>query len=216
VDFDVFGCAVIKKTDEMKSLVISSVKAPQEPVSTSSAAKRVVEKASKVEKDDAVLSSVSHITAIRALLDALLLRTTAFSSALLSEAMQLLDVQSVCCLLQILTFRLRGLVAVKLQTQVVDDQVFPADGDEQMIRAINLLEALIDAHFVELTMRAPQDEQVRRVLFNVIKAAKNAEEASDNLETTLGLWTQIERITSKQGVYVKPVFGLYQIEKLIL
>ena len=142
---------------------------------------------------------ISHLEALFALIEALLIRSAFFSTSLLSESLQRLELASGCLLLRALA-----------------QSIAHIRSDDSLIHAVSLVEAIMDAHFLPLAMHAPSDENVRRALFALVESVRDAEGSLSALENALGMWTQIERIVFSHGAHVKPTLGVYQIEKLVL
>ncbi len=155
-----------------------------------------------------------QLEACKALIDGVLSRSSSFSQALLSEAMQIIDVESACILLRSIAALVSNVSDIR--NLCCDEYGSVRTNDIDMERAVAFVEAVIDAHFLELSIRAPIDENIRRALFDIIKIVKKAESVTFNLEETFAVWTQIERVSSKHGVHVKHSAGTYQVEKLVL
>jgi hypothetical protein len=156
------------------------------------------------------ISGLNQLAICNALISAVLSRSSSFSQDLLSEAMQTMNITSICVLLRSLSHSLFNLV--ELRHQCCSKSINELD----MENTVMFVEALIDAHFLQLSLHAVNDSEIRRTLFKVIKVVKEAERSTIRLEETLGLWTQIERVSSKGGAHIKNNVGTYQIEKLSL
>lgn len=155
-----------------------------------------------------------QLEACNSFIEAALSRNSNFSQSLLSEAFQIMDINATCILLRSISSLLFELAA--LRNQCCDSNTVDYSSEGYLEKAVVLVEALFDAHFLELSLKAPQDENIRRALFGVIKVVKEAEKSTACLLEATGLWSQIERVSSKNGVHIKHAVGTYQLEKLSL
>jgi hypothetical protein len=169
-------------------------------------------KAKGSEKNAAAegLDGSKRLDVLRCLVAATLRRTSAFSALLLGEAVRLLPLSAAVLLLRVVTYFMRALNG----TEALDTAA--ATSDEQMKRAATWAEALLDGHFSALAMHAVAHPATRRALTCAMEAISGAEEAAEQVQSTLGLWTHISRVVHNGGQQVKPITSLYQVEHLDL
>lgn len=169
---------------------------------------------------------------LRALVEGTLRRASAFSAILLGEAVRLLPLPCAVLLLQVVTHFLRGLcsttaiaaedegsssVSVQVPVLAVGKVHLHAYvTDEEIKRAATWAEALLDGHFSALALHAVGHAATRRALTYAMGTISGAEEGSELVQSTLGLWTHITRVIHNGGQQVKPITSLYQVEQLDL
>lgn len=188
-------------------------------------AKSAVKKGNKTlcsSVDETVSPSADkNLNIVKALLEATLQRTSAFSTILLSEAVRILPLHCAVLLLRLVTHFMHGLCAPADQCSV---QALAVEGmstavavtDEHMKRAAVWVEAVLDGHFSALALHAVSHAATRRALTYAMTTIRGAEEAAEQVQTALGLWTHINRIVHNGGQQVKPITSLYQVEHLDL
>lgn len=223
--YKVFGAAIVKVTEENKHLfTVAVAKEEVVPETTDkkgkkkTASKKEIEEKVTVPSSSSAKLSVSQLDLLRAVMEASSLRVATFASPLISEAVQPLDVKTSCLLLRILAFSLNELCALKAMhdPSATTKHVFSQFGDHEIKVMVSWMEAILDAHFTEISLQASSQESIRRALFNAIQAIKSVQESFEFVEEALSLCTQIERIASKKSDVSKPVLGLYQVETLRL
>jgi hypothetical protein len=152
-----------------------------------------------------------RLDVLRCLVAATLRRSSAFSALLLGEAVRLLPLSAAVLLLRVVTFFMRALSGADASKDVA-----AATSDEQMKRAATWAEAVLDGHFSALAMHAVAHPATRLALTCAMEAISGAEEAAEQVQSTLGLWTHISRVIHNGGQQVKPITSLYQVEHLDL
>ena len=149
---------------------------------------------------------------LRAMIEAVLHRSSAFSSVLLSEAVRSFSPSMCALFLRLFAHTLRGLsVPVNESQQLVHLGAF---GDDQVKRAITWIEALLDGNFSAIALHASVHAPTRRALSFAMKIVSQCDEAVDQVESALGLWTHISRVIYNGSEQPKPIPGLYQCEQL--
>lgn len=185
--------------------------------------KKTPKKASKAEAASADTED-RRLDLLRALVESTLRRASAFSAILLGEAVRVLPLPCAVLLLQVVTHFVRGLcggadsdeVSV---TPVVDTgkvHLHAYVTDEEIKRAATWAEALLDGHFSALALHAVGHAGTRRALTYAMGTISGAEDGSELVQSTLGLWTHITRVIHNGGQQVKPITSLYQVEQLDL
>lgn len=149
---------------------------------------------------------------LRALVEAALRRTAAFSRMLLADAFAALSVSSAMLLLRVVVLLLRGLTV----PCAADVHLGPFN-DVHVSRAIDWAEALIDSHFATIALGvggADRDtcEAVRRAMETLRALA----EATDKTEEVLGLWTHARRVSAAGQQDSAPPLDIYNVERLVL
>jgi hypothetical protein len=156
------------------------------------------------------LDGGKRLDVLRCLVAATLRRSSAFSALLLGEAVRLLPLSAAVLLLRVVTYFMRALSGADAKDAAA------ATSDEQMKRAATWAEALLDGHFSALALHAVSHPATRRALTCAMEAISGAEEASEQVQSALGLWTHISRVIHNGGQQVKPITSLYQVEHLDL
>ena len=158
-----------------------------------------------------------HLDILRCFVEAVMRRSSAFSAILLSESVRVLSLPTAVLLLRVITHFMRGLT---VNSTVYGDSVVThlsaAVTDEQLKRAITWTEALLDGHFSALALHAVSHAATRRALTGVMSTISGAEDAAENVQAALGLWTHVGRVIHNGGQQVKPITSLYQVEHLDL
>lgn len=166
-------------------------------------------------------NQLNVFTFLRAVIEASLRRKAAFSCILLSEAVRHLPLSTAILLLRIITHLLRGLCTVNVannndRTTISNSYLYPHTTDLHVKRTITLAEAILDGHFSSLAIHAADHIPTRRALINIMTAITGAVEASEKLETLLGVWTHINRVIYEGSQQSKPITSLYQVERITL
>lgn len=185
--------------------------------------KKTPKKASKAEEVSAG-SEDRRLDLLRALVESTLRRASAFSAILLGEAVRALPLPCAVLLLQVVTHFVRGLCGGAdsdevTTTPVVDTRKVHLHAyvtDEEIKRAATWAEALLDGHFSALALHAVGHAGTRRALTYAMGTISGAEDGSELVQSTLGLWTHITRVIHNGGQQVKPITSLYQVEQLDL
>lgn len=201
----------------------------QESMPENGTAKKKAKKSAKAEEasstDDAVEDR--RLQLLRALVESTLRRASAFSAILLGEAVRVLPLPCAVLLLQVVTHFLRGLCAANdsedgaqvATVPVLDSRKVHLHAyvtDEEIKRAATWAEALLDGHFSALALHAVSHAATRRALTYAMGTISGAEDSSELVQSTLGLWTHITRVIHNGGQQVKPITSLYQVEQLDL
>lgn len=190
----------------------------------SSDKKKTPKKASKTE-DAGAGSEDRRLDLLRALVESTLRRASAFSAILLGEAVRALPLPCAVLLLQVVTHFVRGLCSGASDsedattTPVLDTRKVHLHAyvtDEEIKRAATWAEALLDGHFSALALHAVGHAGTRRALTYAMGTINGAEDGSELVQSTLGLWTHITRVIHNGGQQVKPITSLYQVEQLDL
>jgi hypothetical protein len=84
------------------------------------------------------------------------------------------------------------------------------------LAAIEWLEAILDSHFTSFLFEAPTSLELKRCLQALVHLVKNAENAIEAVENVRGLWCDIERSLTRQGVQPRVDPALYTVEVLRL
>jgi hypothetical protein len=155
-----------------------------------------------------------RVNVLRCLTEAVFRRTSAFSTTLLSEAVRVLSLSTAVVLLRVVVHFMRGLT--EAEPASATDTLSATVTDEQMKRSATWAEALLDGHFSALALHAVSHAATRRALMSALDTVRGAEEAAEQVQTALGLWTHVNRVIRKGGQQVKPITSLYQVEHLDL
>lgn len=199
----------------------------------------IVAPVSVVISNDVVTSSAPRIDLLRAMVESTLLRPAAFSSILLSEAVQQLPLTAAVLLLRVSIHMMRGLcensyitnnnndhhyhnngIERKEATMMMNNNNFcrvhlhPYLSDDHIKRSVTWIEALLDGHFSALAFHAVTDAATRRALTVAMQTIHGAESAAEQIQATLGVWTHIYRVLHNGGQQVRPITSLYQVEHL--
>lgn len=181
-------------------------------------------KAAKAE-EVSVGAEDRRLDLLRALVESTLRRASAFSAILLGEAVRVLPLPCAVLLLQVVTHFVRGLCGGASDnedvssTPVLDTRKIHLHAyvtDEEVKRAATWAEALLDGHFSALALHAVGHAGTRRALTYAMGTISGAEDGSELVQSTLGLWTHITRVIHNGGQQVKPITSLYQVEQLDL
>lgn len=214
--------------------------APEAPKSKKSK-KSAVESAS-ASAGDAQSSSIEVVDpvhqrrlCVHAVMEAMVNRKCAFTSATLVEAIRRGLNANVCMVLvSVLWSMLRGFCSTNEVSVHLREL-----GDRQITLAINWLEALLDSHFLDFAVTlssatsAPKKSKgdadgPSRLVSNVVrmmgKSIAGLDAAQSELEQVHGLWTHIQRCSSAGlgdahtglGGSQGPANSLYQVETLVL
>jgi hypothetical protein len=168
-------------------------------------------------------SAVTAIELLRALVEATLRRSSAFSSVLLGEAVRLLPLSGAVLVLRVVTLLMRGLCH---SSSSFPSATTPAGAsqsmstnlpDEQIKRAITWIEAVLDGHFSAMALHAVSSASTRRALMLAMETVNGVEDATEGVQAALGLWTHIDRVVHHGGQQVnRALTTLYQVESLAL
>lgn len=205
-----------KNLSVVDGVLVWSASAGAQPASKAAETKKG-KKSSSLSIDETVVAPADKVLdVVRALLDATLQRTSAFSTILLSEAVRILPLHCAVLLLRLVTHFMRGLCTAAAPHTSNSNATATTATDEHMKRAAVWVEALLDGHFSALALHAVSHAATRRALTYAMTTIRGAEEAAEQVQTTLGLWTHINRIIHNGGQQVKPITSLYQVEHLDL
>jgi hypothetical protein len=151
---------------------------------------------------------------VRAVVESLLYRALRFSPMILSEALQRLSISAAQLIMRMLVFSVFDMVSShKLDNSY---HCFSYLGPVQLLAAIEWLEAILDSHFTSFLFEAPTSLELKRCLQALVHLVKNAENAIEAVENVRGLWCDIERSLTRQGVQPRVDPGLYTVEVLRL
>eukprot|EP01033_Poteriospumella_lacustris_P002018 gene2018-1470_t len=216
--FSLFGGNLVysaTKDDVMKLLsdeernVLSSVAAP----SDASVSKKGKKAAKGEQKPAEESTDVSRTVVVRAVVESVLYRVPRFSPTIVSEAMQGLPFASASLVLRMLVLAVRNLTEVSGGPAT---HVYPYLGAQQLLAAIEWMEAIMDSHFSSFLFEADQSIDVKRCLQGLVRLVKHADDAIETVEEARGLWADIERSLTRQGVQPRVDPGLYTVEVLRL
>ena len=203
----------------------------QESVPENGTAKKKAKKVTKAEETSGNVDASSEdrrLQLLRAFVEGTLRRASAFSAILLGEAVRVLPLPCAVLLLQVVTHFMRGLCAaasdndeslLAAHVPVLDSSKVHLHAyvtDEEIKRAATWAEALLDGHFSALALHAVSHAATRRALTYAMSTISGAEDSSELVQSTLGLWTHITRVIHNGGQQVKPITSLYQVEQLDL
>ena len=77
-----------------------------------------------------------------------------------------------------------------------------------------MTEALLDAHFSAISLNVAFHNPTRKALSRDIATIATTDEAAQELESVIGLWTHVSRIIECGGEHVTPSTAWYQLERL--
>lgn len=155
-----------------------------------------------------------RVTVLRSVVEAVFRRSSAFSTTLLGEAVRVLPLSAAVLLLRVVTQFLRSLTDAVADP--ASEYLSETVTDEQMHRAATWAEAILDGHFSALALHAVSHPATRRALTCALDTVRSADEAAEQVQVALGLWTHVHRVLRKGGQQVKPITSLYQVEHLDL
>ena len=216
--FSLFGGNLVysaTKDDVMKLLsdeernVLSSVAVP----SDASVSKKGKKAAKGEQKHAEESTDASRTVVVRAVVESVLYRVPRFSPTIVSEAMQGLPFASASLVLRMLVLAVRNLTEV---SGGLTTHVYPYLGAQQLLAAIEWMEAIMDSHFSSFLFEADQSIDVKRCLQGLVRLVKHADDAIETVEEARGLWADIERSLTRQGVQPRVDPGLYTVEVLRL
>lgn len=145
-------------------------------------------------------------------LESILLRPAAFTTYLISEAVQSVSPTVAAMVIRILANLIRGICV----PQIAPMPVFFYFGDDQLQRAITWMEGVLDAHLTTFALEASRQPAVHKALSATISLVSGAQEALEHTEQLLGTWTHIERVLNRKAGHVQPVEKYYQVESINL
>jgi hypothetical protein len=208
----------------------STSKSKKSKKGTSDSANSAVENAQS--KSEAVDATDDRRLCVHAVMEALIHRKCAFTSATLVEAIRRGLSADVCMvLISVLWSMLRGFCST------VDVSIHLRGlGDRQVSLAINWMEALLDSHFLDyaVTLSSTPKKSKReadsssRLVSSVVrmisKSMAGLDAAQLELEQVYGLWTHIHRCCAAGmgdahtglGGSQSPSNSIYQVETLVL
>jgi hypothetical protein len=166
-----------------------------------------------VETEAVATDGDNRVLVLRAIVEAVIQRTAAFSAVLLSEAIRILSPSTCAILLRVFAYTVRGLSSAVDDSDLIKVQL-GRFGDEQLKRAVTWMEALLDAHFSATALQASVHAPTRRALTCAMKAVSSTEAAAEEVEAAMGLWTHISRVMHHGSEQTRPIPGLYQVERL--
>ncbi len=197
-----------------------------ENVSTPSSGKASKRKnqAKANKNNEETLPTLGHLDLLRVLTESLLRRSSGFSVPLLSDAIREHASSSTAgLLLHLFLLFLRGLCNDN------DAQFFGFVHDQQVARAIDWSESLLDAHFCGVAMSTSSTNS-NGMLEGALRAAASLLPSSglssgeQSLEQALGAWTHIWRTAKRMKdiadsghtrATLQPPGGLYRLEKIV-
>ena len=157
---------------------------------------------------------LDRLTILRAVVESILARGSAFPSVLLSDAVKYFTVEEAAIVMQILAAMLKG-----ISSSTTSKEYFHLLGDFFDLharRAIEWMEAIVDGHFTSLALQVVSNQSVYHAVLNAIKVSKDAQEAMENTTEVLGLSAHLHRILTRKGEHIQPVVGVYQLEQIVL
>ena len=145
--------------------------------------------------DDAWQPCASHLELLRLMCEAAVRRSAAFSRTLLAEAFVGLSRPATNLLLRVFAILLRGLTS-PCSTSI---HLGPFT-DVQVTRAVDWIEAALDAHFSAMAFSISVSEvETVRAVKNALTAVGSISIAIEDMEGVIGLWEHIRR-SSKLGI----------------
>jgi len=158
---------------------------------------------------------------LRSLIDALIARQFgSFNTDLLAAATKHLKSSLTCLLLRIFAILIRGLGSYNDDTE--QEGNFSSHfvmSDNKMCRAVSWIEALLDCHFSEFSLKGESNTHIKNSLSRINLTLAHAEKAIDNVESALGMCTHLIRMQkcSSDGLVRSAApTGMYQLEKVLI
>eukprot|EP00981_Chlorochromonas_danica_P007465 scaffold1754_cov180-Ochromonas_danica.AAC.21 len=164
------------------------------------------------QKPGKTTRQLTYHKVFQGILESILLRPAAFTTYLISEAVQSVSPTVAAMVIRILTNLIRGICV----PQIAPMPVFFYFGDDQLQRAITWMEGILDAHLTTFALEASRQPAVHKALSATISLVSGAQEALEHTEQLLGTWTHIERVLNRKAGHVQPVEKYYQVESINL
>jgi hypothetical protein len=166
------------------------------------------------------------------IIKALLCRSNAFSSIVLSSVMKKeLTPSCAAALLRLFLTAAKSVCCCNSTSGAESDDETSTRGegrsnvfellslslsDAEVRRAIVWIEALLDSHFSSLALSCATNTASRNLIISAMRATTEAEDGIAQLSKLQGTWMHISRLIYNGGEQVRPITGLYQVEALSL
>jgi hypothetical protein len=189
-------------------------------VDAENSSKKSVKKNRKGEESKNVETSISGIDTtvrmdiIRTVLESLMYRVARFSPMILSETLQRVSISAAQLIMRMLVFSVFDMASPHHCDK--SHHCFSYLGSMQLLAAIEWMEAIVDSHFSSFLFEISASSDLKRCLQALVQLVKNADNAIEVVEEVRGLWCDIERSLTRQGVQPRVDPGLYTVEVLRL
>lgn len=153
---------------------------------------------------------------LRVVIESILHRRAKFSTAIISEAVQVIPPKQCALIIRVAALTMLDMCSMTLcHRQPLN--LLEYYGDDQLVRAIEWVEAIMDSHFASFALEAAQASDIRKALKTLVHLCGQADRALETVENVIGELCEIMNNSNKvQQSLLQRNQGIYSIDILRL